>query len=221
LISGGQQTEAIGQANLRFDKGAHGYEVRCLDEPDVVRARGTVKVLQDSGTARLPAFAPTASVATDGRTYTVLYQHRLPKVTVNWPAAPEAETYTLKIGSKSISTSKPYYTFSSLNKGRHSIVFSAQTTPKRQSRATTIDVVYDSQAPTARVAEHPLEADDGVRVSGQTLPGWNVSVGGEEVEVDAKQKFSVEVSGDDTVPITFSHPGRDTHYYLRRPKAAP
>ena len=124
------------------------------------------------------------------------------------------------VGSRRISTSKPSYTFSSLSKGRHSIVFSAQTTPPRQSRNTTVDVVYDSQAPTARVSEAALDDSDDIRVSGQTLPGWNVSVGGKELDVDSKQKFSVEVRDDETVPITFSHPGRDTHYYLRRPKVA-
>jgi hypothetical protein len=165
LSSGGQETEAVGQANLRFDKGVHSYEVRCLDAPLVVAARGTVKVLHDSGTARLPAFAPTASISTDGRTYSVLYQHRLPKVTLNWPAAPEADHYTLQVGSRRISTSKPSYTFSSLPKGRHSIVFSAQTTPPRQSRNTTVDVVYDSQAPTARVSEAALDDSDDVRVA--------------------------------------------------------
>jgi hypothetical protein len=220
VTAGGQQTEAVGQANLRFDRGRYSYEVRCLDAPDVVRARGTIKVLHDSGTARLPTFAPTANIATDGRTYTVLYQHRLPKVTIHWPAAPQAEKYTLKIGSRSISTTKPYYTFSSLPKGRHSIVFSAQTTPPRQSRTTNVDVVYDSQAPTARVSESALGDSDDVRVSGQTLPGWNVSVDGKELDVDSAQRFSVQVSDGQTVPITFSHPGRDTHYYLRRPKAA-
>lgn len=221
LSVGGQTTEAKGQANLVFPKGQHRYEVRCLDQPSVVKASGTVRVLEDAGTARLPTFAPTANVVTDGRSYTVMYQHRLPKVTVNWPTAPQAGSYTLKIDSRTITTSAPSYTFAAMPKGRHTVTFSASTIPVRQSRPTLIEVTYDAQAPTGRVSESAAERSDSVRLSGQALPGWNVSVGGEEVEVDAAQKFSVEVSGDGTVPITFSHPGRDTHYYLRRPKAAP
>jgi hypothetical protein len=221
LSAGAQATEALGQANLAFAKGQHRYEVRCLDEPGVVKAGGTIRVLEDAGTAQLPSFAPTASVVTDGRTYTVMYQHRLPKVTVNWPSAPEAASYSLKIGSRTITTQSPSYTFGSLPKGRHNVVFSAQTTPIRQSRATTIEVVHDTQAPAGRVSESSLGESDSIRLSGQALPGWDVSVGGQELEVDASQKFSVEVPGEGTVPITFSHPGRDTHYYLRRPKTSP
>ncbi len=222
LTSGNQQTEAVGQANLRFARGRHDYQVRCLDQPDKVVASGQLSILQDAGTRKLPTFRPTASVATDGRLYTVMYQHRLPSVTVTWPTAPEAEMYTLTVGGRSIQTKSPRHTFSSLGRGKHRVVFSAATSPPRQSRATTIEVKYDTQAPTARVSA-PLGFDPGenVTISGQALPGWDVSVGGQQVEVDKGQKFSVEVEGKGSIPIAFSHPSRGTHYYLRRPKPSP
>jgi hypothetical protein len=150
-----------------------------------------------------------------------MYQHRLPQVTVNWPTAPQAEKYTLKIGSRTVETAFPYHTFPFLARGRHSVVFSARASPPRQSRTTTIDVVLDTQAPAARVVEGSPGAADSVTLSGQTMPGWNVAIGDEKIEVDGKQGFSVDVDGDSTVPIRFSHPDRDTHYYLRRPKASP
>ena len=216
LTSGNLRTEAQGQANLRFGPGQHAYEVRCLDKPDEVAAQGTVRVLQDAGTKKLPTFAPTASVATDGRRYTVLYQHRLPTVTVSWPTAPQ-------IGGRSIQTKTPSYTLAALPRGRHTVVFSAASTPVRQSRSTTIEVVYDSQAPAARVSDPPLEFDPSgqVKIRGQALPGWSVSVGDQPLEVDGQNKFSTAVKGDGTIPIAFTHPNRGTHYYLRRPKAAP
>jgi hypothetical protein len=223
LIAGSQQTEAAAQANLRFDAGQHAYEVRCLNAPDVVAATGGVRVLQDAGTRRLPTFTPSAMVSTDGRRYTVMYQHKLPTVTVSWPTAPRADSYTLKIGGRSVKTSAPRHTFASLSRGTHHIVFTADTTPARQSRGTTIEVVYDTQAPAARVSGGPTGFTPGenVTITGQAMPGWEVSVAGRALDVDAKQQFTVDHDGAGPLPITFSHPTRGTHYYLRRPKTAP
>ncbi len=218
--AGALQTEAAGQANLSLPPGQHLYEVRCLDKPDVVAAKGSVRVLRDAGTRKLPTFAPTANVTTDGRRYTVMYQHRLPKVTVSWPTAPKAESYSLVIDGRTIQTKSPSYTFSSLRRGSHTVVFGAQTTPARKSRTTTVEVVYDVQAPAARVADPPIGFEPGeeVNISGQALPGWDVSVAGQEVDVDAERNFSVKTDGRETIPIAFSHPTRGTHYYIRRPK---
>src|SRR5690606_20733339 len=117
--------------------------------------------------------------------------------------------------------SSPRHTFSSLPRGKHSVVFSAATSPARQSRATTIEVLYDRQAPTARVSSPSLEFADGesVTLSGQALSGWEVSVDGDQVNVDEQQRFSVEVAGRKSIPITFTHPDKGTHYYLRRAKS--
>lgn len=223
LSAGSQATESGGQANLRFPRGATQYEVRCLANPNEVVAKGNVRVLQDAGTQQLPTFAPTANVVTDGRRYSVMYQHRLPNITVSWPTAPQAAQYTLTIDGKKISTSSASHTFKSLSRGTHSVTFSAATSPVRQSRTTTIEVLYDTQAPAARVSDPPIgfEPGENVALSGQALPGWSVSVQGKAVEVDPEYKFSTTVTGGDAIPIAFSHPTYGQHYYIRRPRAAP
>jgi hypothetical protein len=220
LTSGSLKTEAQGTVGLTFDQGRHGYEVRCMDSPDKVAAKGDLTILRDAGTRTLPAFAPSATVATDGRKYTVLYQQRLPKVTVTWPSAPEASGYTLTAGGRTISTSAPHHTFQSgaLPAGTHQVVFSANTDPPRKSRTTTVHVVYDTQAPAARVSDPPSGYASGssVTVAGQALPGWKVSVEGKELEMDSQLRFSSQISAGSSLPIAFSHPTHGMHYYLRR-----
>jgi hypothetical protein len=223
LVAGKSTTEAEGRANLAFPRGQTQYKVYCLDNPKQVAAEGSVRVLQDAGTQQLPTFTPTASVVTDGRRYTVLYQHRLPNVTVSWPTAPSAGSYTLSVDAKRIVTHSPNHTFAGLARGSHKITFSAATTPERQSRTTTVEVVYDTQAPAARVSDPPVGFQPGeqVTLSGQALPGWSVAIGDKPLEVDPQYRFSAEVSGSDTIPISFSHPVYGRHYYLRRPRATP
>lgn len=223
LKSGAQVTEGVGQLNLAFAPGQHAYEVSCLDKPEQVVAKGRIGIVRDSGTQRLPTFAPTANIVTDGRVYTVMYQHKLPTVSVSWPTAPRADSYALNVGGRTITTKTPNYTLHSLSSGRHKLTFSAATTPVRTSRQTTVEVQHDVQAPTGEVADPPVDfaPSDSVAVRGNTLPGWTVSVGGKELSVDGQRTFSTEANGKQTIPIVFSHPTYGTHYYLRRPKAGP
>jgi hypothetical protein len=218
LRVGEQFTEGTGQLSLMFTKGNHDYELSCVAAPDRVVAKGNIRVLRDAGTRSLPTFTPSAEVTTDGRRYTVMYQHRLPRVTVSWPTAPAAPAYELKLGARTLRTTRPSYTFDGLPRGTHQVMFSADTQPARKSRATTIEVVYDTQAPPARLSEPSvvLGAANARTVTGQALPGWTVSVGGRPVALDPQQRFSVEVDGSATLPITLSHPRLGTHYYLRR-----
>lgn len=221
LSIGSLTTEADGRPGLPLVGGTHAYEVRCLDAPEKVVAKGTVRVIQDSGMRTLPTFTPQANVSTDGRKYTVMYQQKFPQVTVTWPSAPEAAAYTLTVSGRTINTSSPSYTFrsGSLRAGTHTLVFAAATDPPRQSRATTVSVVYDAQAPAARVSDPPtgFAAGSSVTVAGQALPGWTVSLNGKELPVDSQLKFSTEYSARGAVPIAFSHPTHGMHYYLRRP----
>ncbi len=222
LRSGKKKTQADKRAALSFDRGEHAYEIRCLDAPERVAASGTVRVLQDSGTTKLPTFTPQANVATDGRRYTVMYQQKLPQVTVTWPSAPSASSYTLTIGGRTIATSAPSYTFASgsLRAGTHQLTFSAASDPPRKSRTTTVAVTYDSQAPAARVSlpDRGFAEGENVTVAGQALPGWTVSVDGKELEVDSQRRFSADSAAKGTLPIAFSHPTHGMHYYLRRPR---
>lgn len=220
LTSGSLKTEAGGTVGLPFARGRHEYEVRCIDTPDRVAAKGKVNILRDSGMRHLPAFTPSASVATDGRKYTVLYQQRLPEVTVTWPSAPQASGYTLTTGSRTINTASHTYTFrpGALPPGTHQLTFAAATDPPRQSRTTTVHVVYDTQAPAARVSDPPsgYSAGSSVTVAGQALPGWTVSVNGKQLEMDGQRRFSGQISAGKSLPIAFSHPTHGMHYYLRR-----
>lgn len=222
LTSGKQTTEAAAVTRLQFPAGRHEYEVRCLDDPGKVAKSGLIIIMSDAGTRNLPTFAPSANVSTDGRQYTVLYQHRLPQVIVTWPNAPQAGSYRLQIGSRTIATSTPNYTLSNLSRGTHQVTFSANSTPPRKSRTTTISVVYDTQAPAARVTIPPsgYAAGSTINVAGQALPGWTVSVKGKELEVDSQRRFSMKMTPDDSLPIAFSHPSLGTHYYLRRSKSS-
>jgi hypothetical protein len=222
LKSGNRQTEGEGRLNLRFDAGQHSYEVSCLNAPDKVVGRGKVTVVKDTGTRRLPTFAPTANIVTDGRLYTVLYQHKLPNVSVSWPTAPSAAKYTLMVDGRTFATTTPNRTLISLGRGKHQVTFSADTTPPRQSRPTTVDVALDAQAPTGEVADPPVDFAPAasVAVRGNTLPGWSVSIDGQELAVDGQRAFSTQAVGNQTIPIVFTHPVHGTHYYLRRPKAS-
>jgi len=219
-----QWTEAEKQGNLLLPAGHHEYSVRCLDRPEVVVKKGELRILRDSGTRQLPTFTPTAQVALDGRTYTVLYQARLPSVTVVWPTAPDAPAYILDIDGRAVRTTKPSHTFASgvLTPGKHVATFNAQSSPARASRPTTILIKVDAQAPTGRVAEPKGEFAPGgsVPVAGQALPGWSVSVAGAPLEKDASGRFSARVPVSGTLAIAFSHPTHGMHYYLRRPKGA-
>ncbi len=218
LTSGDRRTGDRRQVNLTFPVGTHRYEIRCLTAPETVAASGSIRVLQDAGTRKLPSFAPTAQVTTDGRRYTVLYQYRLPVVTVSWPSAPPAKAYRLMIDGRTVRTSKPAHTVSGLRRGTHTFTYSAVDSP-RQSRTSTVEVVFDTQAPAARLSEPSVgvDAQGTAVVNGQAMPGWQVSVAGKPLDVSGENTFSVRMdSGATVLPIQVSHPSRGTHYYLRR-----
>jgi hypothetical protein len=224
LEIGGKWTESERQGNLRLGVGRHEYVVRCLDRPETIAVRGELRIVNDSGTRQLPSFTPSAQVTADGRTYTVLYQARLPSVTVAWPTAPDASSYSLTVDGRTTRTTKPGHTFPSgaLGAGTHVATFSADTSPPRASRPTTIVIKIDAQAPTGRVAEPKagFAAGATVPVAGQALPGWTVSVDGSPMEKDAAGRFAAKVPTNGTLSIAFSHPTHGMHYYLRRPQGA-
>ncbi len=217
-------TEGNAQGNLRLPVGAHHYELRCIEAPTVVATRGQVMIVQDTGQRPLPSFKPSATVSTDGRKYTVLFQRELPTVTVRWPSAPSATHFTLTAGTRRISLPKPVYTFASgsLPAGTHQLVFTADSSPPRQSRSTQVVIQFDSQAPKGRLSEPPSSGfplGQDVKIAGQALPGWTVSVGNEELPLDEQRRFVLTRKLMGTLPIAFSSPDRGTHYYLRRPRA--
>ncbi|MDX2052469.1 MAG: hypothetical protein SFV15_08770 [Polyangiaceae bacterium] len=217
-----------GIANILIPVGLHTYRLRCLgpnglEEKPV--ATGRVSVRRDSGTSQLPSSAPRTQVETDGRKYTVLYQNLLPQIAVRWKDAPAASSYKLTIKSngktENLSARTPNYFFpsASLPEGTHQMVFEAGI---RRSRPTTVTISFDNAAPTARIAspqDRSFAPGASVTVSGVALPGWTVAVGGQEIPMDAQNRFSGTVTTPSELKafaIRFAHPSRGVRFYLRR-----
>jgi hypothetical protein len=223
-LPGGSKTRGKGRVNVLLSARSRGYNVRCLNERGTlgrVIARGTVRVLLDAGTRKLPPTPPTSLADADGRTYTVYYSNQAPAVRIRWPNPPSAGSYTLSVDGKEESVSSPEHVFPSgaLRDGVHEVSFRAGT---RGSRTTFIDVRFDNNAPTASVEapqNRSFNAGAAVQVAGVSLPAWKVSLEGGSVEREADGRFkgSIVPSADHPdVVVRLSHPRLGVHYYLRR-----
>ncbi len=222
-----------GEIHVPLEAGRHPYKLHCLatDGPHpTAAAQGTVTVLHDSGVTPIPEKAPRTQLETDGRAYTVLYQNRLPIISVRWSLAPpEAASYQLHVsgpsGTRAISTTTPSYVFpsGSLREGNHSLHFAADAVPPRRSRSTKLGIVYDPATPTASIQNAPGSlppAGATATIAGSAAPGWSVAVDGIEVPVDGHSRFRVATvmpANGRALAIAFHHPKRGVHYYLRRP----
>jgi hypothetical protein len=224
LGAGKRETIGSGRVSAAFPAGAQRYRLRC-DGDKQPFAEGTMSVLHDGGSRRLPSAAPVNRIDTDGRRYTILYQNLLPKVSVRWPSAPSTGPFTLSVLSQgktrqfkagAASYGLPAGT---LGEGSHELWFEAGG---QRSRSTTVVVQFDNAAPTASIsapAERGFARGASVAVAGMALPGWTVTVAGHDLSQDAQQRFSgdVQAPGDvRALAIRFSHPQRGVHYYLRR-----
>jgi len=217
-----------GTVSILVPAGSHKYEVHCTSGDGVdphAAASGTVAVMRDGGTARLPRSAPGTLVDTDGRNYTVLYQNLLPKITVRWPGAPQGSGFTLHVqspgGASTFSTSTPSYSFASgaLREGVHRLAFEASGT---RSKETSVEIKFDNASPTATItapANGSFAPGSSVVVSGIALEGWKVFSGGKELSLDGALRFSAEAvapGNERALAIEFVNPRRGVHYYLRR-----
>lgn len=216
-------------AALALGKGRHEYALHCLNDggqSDAAVAGGTLTVLRDAGTRPVPTTPPSTSVTVDGRSYTVMYQNQLPRVSVVWSNAPEGATYTLKVvsrhGTKTFMSTSPSHTFASgaLPEGRHTVSFEGGG---KFSRQTDIEIVFDNAAPMATLTtptEAKLGQDGEITIAGVAQPGWTVEVGGQKIAQDAKQRFNqgikLQATTDHAVGIRLTHPTRGTHVYVRR-----
>lgn len=213
--------------NLALPTGAHNYRLRCLSRDGVLGqpvATGRISIYGDSGSMLLPKSAPSNVVSTDGRSYTLLYQTRLPTVTVQWPNAPAAESYSLVVSSdgktRSLHTPRPSYSFPSggLGEGKHTFQFHSGS--GRSSRPSMASIQFDNAAPKASISS-PVDGSfapgSSVEVSGIALPGWDVFAQGIPLATDSQGRFASSVTASDRgVVFTFSSPKRGVHYYLRR-----
>ena len=222
------RSRGTGVVSVLVPPGSHKYQVFCVTGAGVsgqAAASGGVSVLRDSGTARIPRTAATTLVDTDGRNYTVLYQNILPKISVRWPNAPAAGSYTLSVSSpggksESHSSGSPSWSFPSgaLREGAHRLTFDAGSA---RSKTTTLELRFDNAAPTATLTSPPDGFAPGstVTVAGVALEGWVISAGGKDLPLDGQQRFSGEVtapSGERALAVQFVNPRRGVHYYLRR-----
>ncbi|HEX6278145.1 MAG TPA: hypothetical protein VFZ53_34105 [Polyangiaceae bacterium] len=225
---GARETIGSGRVSAEFSQGTHRYSVACLGGGKSLGtpvARGTLSVVADAGLRTLAKTAPSSSVDTDGRRYTVLYQSLLPRLSVRWPNAPAASSYTLSVrskqGARSFSSASANHTFDSgsLAEGEHSLTFEADG---RRSKETSVVIRFDNAAPTASLtspADTSFAPGSSVLVSGAALPGWSVAVAGRELAQDEQNRFSELVSApgsERALAIRFSQAGRGVHYYLRR-----
>jgi ferric-dicitrate binding protein FerR (iron transport regulator) len=229
LDRGRSRARGDGTVSILVPAGAHRYDVHCVDGAGVqsaIAATGTVAVLHDGGTARIPRTAPATLVDTDGRTYTVLYQNLLPKISVRWPGAPQAPSYTVTHAapggsSETHQASSPSFAFASgaLREGSHRLTFEGGGA---RSKATTVDIRFDNAAPTATLtspANGGFAPGASVTVSGVALEGWKISVAGAVLPLDSQLRFSgaaTAPAGQRALAVLFENPHRGVHYYLRR-----
>lgn len=221
--------ERVGEARIgvALASGTHRYTVYCLDGSGA-RAdklgQGTISVIPDAGLRRLASSAPISNVDADGRRYTILYQSLQPRIAVQWPNAPTASSYVLTVtsphGTKTLTSNNPRYFFASgaLIEGQHTFSFEGAG---RRSRDTTVVIRFDNAAPAASIttpADGSFAPGASVLVSGTAQPGSVVTVGGETLQQDAQNRFSMAINApsDQALAIRFVQPQRGVHYYLRR-----
>jgi ferric-dicitrate binding protein FerR (iron transport regulator) len=229
LIGKRQRARGKGSANLLLPAGTRSYAVRCLNAagtPGRVVARGTLHVLLDAGTRKLPPIPPTSFVEADGRTYTVYYPNQLPDLSIRWPNAPQEQSYVLEVDGKSQDVPAPEYLFKSgsLRDGTHQVSFRASS---RRSRTTTIEVRFDNNAPTASLnqpADRSFGVDAEVKVEGVSLQAWKVSLEGGTISKESDGRFTgliTPTAGRPDIAVRLSHPRLGIHYYLRRAASSP
>ncbi|HEX6244607.1 MAG TPA: hypothetical protein VFZ61_27000 [Polyangiales bacterium] len=227
-VSGSRQTtRGTQRVNVLLNRGTRSYSVRCVgSKSGRVVAKGTINVLLDQGTRKLPPLPPTSLADADGRTYTLYYSNQPPTLKLRWPNAPREPSYTLDVDGKPQTLSAPEYVFKSgeLSDGSHAVSFRAGT---RRSRTTTIEVRFDNNAPTASVT-HPGNRDftpgQTVEVSGVSLPSWKVSLNGGTIKEESGGRFTgsiIPTPDQPDISVRLSHPRRGVHYYLRRSAASP
>lgn len=224
LAQSRRRTRGQGEVNVLLPAGVRAYSVRCIDErgnPGRVVAKGSVHVLEDAGTRKLPPRAPTSLVDADGRSYTIYYQNQLPELRVRWPNAPVADLYKLDVDGEVMSLGAPEHLFESgsLRDGPHRLTFEAQ---QRKSRTAKVEVRFDNTAATASLtspAERSFSPGDTVTIEGVALPAWKLSVQGGTIEQAGGDRFQgrVQTSAEEPdIAVRLSHPRLGTHYYLRR-----
>jgi hypothetical protein len=187
---------------------------------------------RDSGDIPLPRSAPSNTIEADGRRYTVLFQSRLPALTLVWPAPAATADLDLHIesaagGSRTLRVPSPEYRLRSggMTEGTHTWWYA--TKDGRLSPRTTVTIRFDNTAPTAQFFRMVAMADappGTIPVDGVTIQGAKVSAAGRPLAIDDHGRFRAAVApldGDDAVAVRIEPPHGGSHCYVRRRPAAP
>jgi hypothetical protein len=218
-----------GAVVLVLSAGVYPYSVRCLgDDPGApARASGVLSLTRDSGDVPLARSAPSDTIYADGRRYTVLFQTRLPAMTLVWrdPAAStdlELHIESVAGGSRTLHVATPDHSLRSgeMSEGTHTWWYA--TKDGQQSPKTTVTLRFDNTAPTAqffRAGALPGAAAGTVPVDGVVVQGARVSAAGQVLAVDDRGRFRAAVApldGDDAVAVRIEPPHGGSHCYVRR-----
>ena len=214
----------------RLVPGVHPYRVFCASDHDErsPRASGVLTVKRDSGNVPLARRAPTNVIEADGRRYTVLFQTRLPALTLSWAERAGARTQgQLEIHVQSPSGARVFRSketslplpAGALGEGEHTWWFVAGD--GRESPRTTVAIRFDNTAPTAQFfpAVGAAAPQGTVAIDGVTVKGAKVSIAGKELAVDDHGRFQDAVApaaGDDAVAVRIETPHGEPQCYVKR-----
>jgi hypothetical protein len=221
-----QRRAGKGSAILVLTSGSHRYQVRCYVGDTLSKKpafAGRLGVKRDSGSRPLPRGAPKNTIDADGRRYTVLFQNRLPAMTIRWRGAPKSDRYTIKVSggkgkAREVKSSTPEHTYKPgiFTEGTYEYWFVANG---KESKRSKLNLSFDNAAATGYLSSpKPNEKLSGSRavVKGAAVLGWTVSVGGQTLALDKQYRFDESVPvAPDGLAVRFSHPKYGTHYYIR------
>jgi hypothetical protein len=232
-VGGGKHPRSLSAAGavvLQLRPGTQRYRVRCSgdDRSEKPRAAGALTVKLDSGNIPLSRRAPVNVIDADGRRYTVLFQTRLPALTLAWSTAPVgAQHLSLHVDSPAgerefeAATAKHVLPSGTLPEGTYTWWYA--TEDGHPSPKTTVTIRFDNAAPTAQFfrasANDAPAAPGAISIDGVTMEGAKVTAAGQPVTVDDRGRFRAAVtplSGDDAVAVRLEHPRTGVHYYVRR-----
>jgi hypothetical protein len=230
----GDAVAGTGAVVLHLRAGVHRYTVRCADDAPgaAARATGVLSLKRDSGDVPLSRSAPSNTIEADGRRYTVLFQTRLPELTLIWPGPAAPADLTLHIesaagGSRTLPAPTPEYRLRSgaMPEGTHTWWYA--TKDGRLSPKTTVIIRFDNTAPTAQFfrADPTAGAPVGtIPIDGVAMQGAKVSADGQPLAVDDHGRFRGSVTpldGDDAVAVRIEAPYGGSHCYVRRRPGPP
>jgi hypothetical protein len=214
---------------VRLKPGSRPYNVRCAGDSARAkpRASGVLSLRRDTGDVPLARRAPLDVIDADGRHYTVLFQTRLPLLTLAWPGAPHDAHLELHLaspdGERVVDGASPRRPLPSGTFREGTYTFWYRTVDGKQSPKTTVSVRFDNAAPTAQFFRPSRGSGNGsartISVDGVTVEGAKVTVSGQAIAVDGHGRFRTDatpLAGDEAVAVRLEHPRTGVHYYVRR-----